>query len=403
MEYAYLVLFLFILFGFSRVFDKTNNALFSFLTIPSIFLFFLGIVEFNNYKDKFVSFNDFDLSGRTYFFGIALVTGYVFSLIIGARLLNKGIRKPEKIYSQKKIRYAIFFMAFCSFAALLINLSNVGFNVLQLFTNAREYEKNFGKNWIINYLYFLHVPCLMLIIYYINSYKVRNYLYLSLAFMLYLSSFFHGIKFTVFDAMFFPLFMLISMHGFKTVYRGYLVLLSLFFILFFALFSYGVRGGGDEFELLAIFNYLMPNYINLFYVIEKSEFIYSYPFDAFLGAVTLEASLPRELPEVNFWVNDKYNMVTGLTFIIGSFYYFGSFVFYLAVQLSLRFLMGASSLINLFLSTYIMFSSLMMFYAYYFGTKYKYIYFFIVFIILHFIMKKRKPEAKNVKHSNTSL
>lgn len=376
-----LFMLMIILFLFIYLLDRTKDKVFSFFSFPAIFILVFSLVNFNSYT-KYIEFNSFQLSHKSYITVTIILFAYLFGFFI-PYIFKFNDFKVKKIdhkegYSLTRINYCIYFSFFISSTALLINLSNIGFNIGALFEGARDYEKSFGQNWLVNYIYFMHVPTMLLIVFkskLFNSMDRLDFFILSLS-LIY--SFFHGIKFTVFDALFFPLFFYIALNGFSKNAKIITILIIGIFTTFFALFSFWVRGGGEDFNFLAIVDYLVPNYINLFYAIESNEILYAYPVDMFFNSLTSFIDLPRVLPGVEFTVNEKYNMVTGFVFIIAGYYYIFSFMFFTSMIYLYIYFRRKSTLIGGFICAYILFSIFMIFYAYYFGAKYKYIYYTIV-------------------------
>lgn len=372
-------------------FDITSDKVLTFFSFPSVFILFYSLCNFEEYY-HYINFNLFDISYKTYVTVTILLVSYVLGFFVpfavGIGKSNDKLKYYNN-YSLKRINIAITLTFGISFLALLINLSNVNFSIGTLFENAREYEKMFGDNWIINYMYFLHVPSMILIIF--KAHLVRKFTKLDivLIILLLMFSFFHGIKFTVFDALFFPLCFYISLNGFSKSAKVYLLSMIFIFVVFFAFFSFLVRGGGSEFNLFAIVNYLVPNYVNLFYAIEQNYLLYAYPLDLYIGGVTNIIELPRVLPSVAFVVNDKYNMLTGFVYIVAGYFYVFSFLFFTSMIYIYVLFNKKKTIIGVFICSYILFSLLMMCYAYYFGTKYKYIYYVLVLYIIDLFCRKR--------------
>ncbi|MBY7995127.1 oligosaccharide repeat unit polymerase [Vibrio fluvialis] len=372
-------------------FDITSDKVLTFFSFPSVFILFYSLCNFEEYY-HYINFNLFDISYKTYVTVTILLVSYVLGFFVpfavGIGKSNDKLKYYNN-YSLKRINIAITLTFGISFLALLINLSNVNFSIGTLFENAREYEKMFGDSWIINYMYFLHVPSMILIIF--KAHLVRKFTKLDIVLivLLLMFSFFHGIKFTVFDALFFPLCFYISLNGFSKSAKVYLLSMIFIFVVFFAFFSFLVRGGGSEFNLFAIVNYLVPNYVNLFYAIEQNYLLYAYPLDLYIGGVTNIIELPRVLPSVAFVVNDKYNMLTGFVYIVAGYFYVFSFLFFTSMIYIYVLFNKKKTIIGVFICSYILFSLLMMCYAYYFGTKYKYIYYVLVLYIIDLFCRKR--------------
>ncbi|EJC6792491.1 oligosaccharide repeat unit polymerase [Vibrio parahaemolyticus] len=384
---------MFVLFIVTYKFDITDDKVLTFFSFPSIFILYYSLCNFYDYQN-YIHYNLFYISYKSYLTVIILLISYVlgffvpYALKVKSRVGNK--ENSYYGYSIKKLNLCILITFIISLLALLANLSNVGFNLSALFEDARDYEKSFGDNWLINYMYFLHVPSMILIVFkttLVNKVRVFDvFLFIMLLFF----SLFHGIKFTVFDALFFPLCYYIALKGFSRTAKFYFLSIILIFVAFFASFSFFVRGGGGDFNLLAILDYLVPNYVNLFYSIEKSELLFAYPFDLYIGGLTSFINLPRELPQVLFLVNDKYNMITGFVYIVAGYFYVFSFLFFTSMIYLYIYFSKKRTLSSVFICGYILFSILMMCYAYYFGTKYKYIYFVLVLYVIDVFCRTRR-------------
>ncbi len=370
-----------VLFLFIYLLDRTKDKVFSFFSFPAIFILVFSLVNFSSYT-RYIDFNSFQLGFKSYITVLIILLAYVFGFFIPYIFrfndCSAPIVKAEEKYNLTKINQCIYFSFFISTAALLTNLSNIGFNIGALFEGARDYEKSFGENWLVNYMYFMHVPTMLLIIFKSKMFRDLNRVDVFIFSFSLIYSIFHGIKFTVFDALFFPLFFYIALNGFSKKAKITTAFIIFTFTTFFALFSFWVRGGGENFNFFAIVDYLVPNYINLFYAIESNEILYAYPVDMFFNSLTSFIDVPRVLPGVEFTVNEKYNMVTGFVFIIAGYYYLFSFLFFTSMIYLYIYFRKNNSLIGGFMCAYILFSIFMIFYAYYFGAKYKYIYYIVV-------------------------
>ncbi|RUO59635.1 oligosaccharide repeat unit polymerase [Pseudidiomarina marina] len=297
-------------------------------------------------------------------------------------------------YSPAKIKLFFYLLSVLAFTAFLLNFSRVGFSVAMMFTAPRKYEVLFGQYWYINYLYFLHVPALIMyaLRIYIGNNKFFDHI---IAIGLVLISAFHGIKYTVFDALFFPLTFYIALVGFEKI-RGVFYFSVLLFLSFFTVFSFFVRGSDSEgLDLaLAFLNYLIPNYYNLFYQLELNTFPMTLSIDIFFGH--LSGIFAEHRLAGGFILNEKYNMITGAATVLASLSIFGFVIFYTlfnTIYISIR----KSSITLLYLKSYILISYLMFFYSYYIGSKYKYIYFFLVFIILDILLRNPSYSVGNEK------
>ncbi|MDS0217737.1 oligosaccharide repeat unit polymerase [Pseudidiomarina andamanensis] len=372
------------------------------------FIFFLGLFPVHflagiGAEKGWLTLDSFTLTWRSWFwltiislsYSLAfLLTRYIVESrgeIVGRNRLDLSL---VNTYSHAKIKLFFYLLSGLAFTAFLLNFNRVGFSVSMMFTAPRKYEVLFGQYWYINYLYFLHVPALIMyaLRFYIGNNKFFDHL---IAIGLVLISAFHGIKYTVFDALFFPLTFYIALVGFKKI-RSLFYFVVFFFLTFFTLFSLFVRGSNSEgLELvLAFLNYLIPNYYNLFYQLESNVFPMTLSTDIFLGY--LGSAYAEHRLSMGFILNDKYNMITGAATVLASLSIFGFVIFYTlfnTIYISIR----KSSITLLYLKSYILISYLMFFYSYYIGSKYKYIYFFLVFIILDILLRNPSYSYGNEK------
>lgn len=377
-------------------FDPTRGKVFSYVSLPSHIILLFSMVYHDQISASVAGAN-FSISRKTYISIFFIELGYILGVISYYILPTKLKIKKQETEANYSVAYppllitsGIYICFTFSLIALFINLNRVGFNVTILFSNARSYESVFGKSWIVNYIYFLHLPTLfLLIIKYIQEKRLSFRFYLIGIFSV-LMSFFHGIKFTIFDAIFFPFFFYLSLNGLSRNAKKFGLLLISLFILIFSLFSYTIRGGRDNFNLFSFIDYITPNYMNLFYLIEKNEFFFAWPFEGFVGILSQLLPLPRELPLVEFHLNDSYNMITGFPFLLGYFSYAGIFVYYLICILIIKKAEILNNFVMHTLSAYVMFSMFMFFYAYYLGTKPKYVFLVLVSILIHSLLTLRK-------------
>ncbi|MBR9789259.1 MAG: oligosaccharide repeat unit polymerase [Vibrionaceae bacterium] len=397
MENLLLIAFCSFCAWFAFIMDGSRGKTYFYLSVPAIAFMCLTTVRFSIYYDQYVDFNQFELTEKTYAVVMWVFVSYSISFILFRSIVkNESVISLDTLrnkYSPRKIQISIYILTLLTLFALLINLSNVGFNLALMATNARQYELSFGKYWIVNYVYFLHVVVLVLIV--IKG-KLFGWSKINLLIMLVmvLESGLHGIKFTVFDALFFTFFSYVALSGgLSSKVKLYLGMMIMTFILFFSAFSFYIRGGGGSYDLFAFTKYLTPNYLNFFYYIEDSLFFLGYPFDGIIGFITLNVDLPRVLPEVDFHLNNKFNMLTGIPYMLSYFTMLGVMFFYFGTMLLTEYCKRNVSLAKVFVIAYVYFCYLMMFYSYYFGTKYKYIYFLLVFIVLDVLVRRNNNNA----------
>lgn len=371
------------------ILDESDNKVAFYVSSPFfLFLSFFPIYFNAGLGDKWLVLDSFGLNASSWTWLIIIMINYFLVFLISP-LFKKSTAKHSPIlflkkYDMRKLDLFFYLFSFLSLIAFIVNFNRVGFSVSELFINPRKYEKTFGMFWYINYLYFLHVPALIILAIKVHMKNVCSVdLFLSL--LVFICTFFHGIKYTVFDAIFFPLLFYICLVGFNKVRIKFLFLCA-FFVVFFSIFSFYVRGGYGDFDPLIIFTYILPNYYNLFYSLELKPFPMVLPHNALLGFLP-ETDLESFLLG-GFILNPKYNMSTGLKELIEVFSIFCILGFYLPALVYLK-KYKRNSILHIFVATYVLFCFLMMFYSYYFGTKFKYIYFLIIFIIIDFFSKRK--------------
>lgn len=368
-------------------FDTSEGKFYFIVSSPtfiflSIFPAYTHTLEFQ----ELLVLENYTMGYKTWFWAVVLVISYPVAFLF-SNVNVKLINYRPYYYAPQKLNTLFYTFSLLSCTALIVNLSNVNFNVNLLFTQPRAYEELFGKYWFVNYIYFLHIPALVLFVCKTRAglfYKKDALIVLFLIF----GSTLHGIKYTVFDLVFFPLIFYVVVGGFKRV-RIYFYVSVIFFILFFAAFSYFVRGNYGEFDLFAIKKYILPNYLNLFYALEKDSIPFSFPYKAVLGFIP---SFPIESNlEGGFLLNEKYNMSTGFKVLIETMSIFGALVFY-SITLTLLKCLNRANIFQAFVMALILFSFLMMFYSYYIGSKFKYIFLIIVFYCIERYCRRKYSE-----------
>lgn len=387
------------------MFDRSEGKVLFFFSCPFVIFLSLFPLHFElglGQSAGWIKLDSFELSSRSWFWLILIVSSYTLSFLICLVLKPSSGDASSfqcRTYSLKKIRYYFYILGSLSILACLINFSRVGFSFGLLFSAPRLYEETFGMYWFINYVYFLHIPSLIL--FSILVYQKRfNKADVFFSFLVFLGAFFHGIKYTVFDAIFFPLIFYIGLVGFSTIKHQFFKAILLF-LTFFALFSGYVRGSNDNVDFLSFLNYLIPNYYNLFYALEINPLPISLPLDSFMSfaSVPLSNYLEAERLIGGFVLNDKYNMMTGSGKLIESLSIFGFIFYYIISNVTVLKIKGRY-IFSVFVKTYFLFAYLMFFYSYYIGTKSKYIYLIIVMLCLDFILRKNfKSESNHIdKH-----
>lgn len=387
---------LFILLYF--ILDKTKKKIFA---IPTSIFIFLYALSFDLYNWDEISiivfqFKNIHLGFKSYLlFFLTLL-----ALAIGIAITNYKDRYNYSIvrYNYDKLKRIYYLMSFISIFSFCINLSRVLSNggLGLLFLSPRIYEETFGASTFINYLYFLNVPALCLSIYLKhNNINIKNIRIINT--ILIAISFFHGIKFTIFDTILYPVcfyYLLRDKVSLKPLIFTFGILIGIF-----VLFSTFIRGGDSKSPLLSVLLYIVPNFYNLSYNVENHT--NTFGLNGLMGIL-----IPDKVPkpplgwlqigerEGGFILNDAYNMFTVMDPLFYSFNYAAP-LFFILIFIFLRYTYNRrqKSLIHLFLSTYLLFCLFFTFYFYAFA-KTKNIYYVFVFIAIHAFCR-----IKKIKHS----
>lgn len=380
------------------ILDKTKKKIFA---IPTSIFVFLYALSFDLYNWDEISiivfqFKNINLGFKSYL----LFCLTLLSFAIAIAITNYKDQQNHSItrYNYKRLKQVYYTMSFISIFAFCINLSRIlsngGLGLLLL--NPRTYEEIFGASTFINYLYFLNVPALCLSIYLKhNNIKIKKITIINT--ILIAISFFHGIKFTIFDTILYPVcfyYLLRDKVSLKPLIVTFSILIGIF-----VLFSTFIRGGDSKSPLLSVLLYILPNFYNLSYNIENHT--NTFGFSGLMGIL-----IPDKVPkpplgwlqigerEGGFILNDAYNMFTVLDPLFYALNYAGP-LFFILIFILLRYAYNRKqkSLIHLFLSTYLLFCLFFTFYFYAFA-KTKNIYYVLVFIAIHTFCK-----IKKVKHT----
>ncbi|MBD3831596.1 MAG: hypothetical protein IE890_14080, partial [Arcobacter sp.] len=132
-----------------------------------------------------------------YYWFVVFLSYAVFYFLLSNKAGNFKIIDGSLV-NIEKIRLIARLVAIVSLFATVRNTLGAG-NPFLIFTDARAWEFAFGRNVVFNYLYFLHLLALVLFGILIGKGKGKIFDKL-LVVLLILSSFFHGIKFTILHA-----------------------------------------------------------------------------------------------------------------------------------------------------------------------------------------------------------
>lgn len=378
----------------SYIFDISKSKLLFLFSVPAFII--LGLFPLHHAMGlggNWVTNSEyFELSWRSWLWLLVIMTSLPITFIITSTIRSQHLKDVKFSIDNQRLLMAYQLLTWISIGAALINLSRVGFSISLLFTNPREYEMIFGQYWQINYLYFLHVPALCLLVI-MHSKGIAATVHFMTGSLLLALSLLHGIKFTLFDAIFFPVLtgLILGVFSGRTLY-----LASALFLVFFTYFSYFVRGSYGGLDPLVFLEYVLPNYYNFFYLIEQNPFPATFPLKMISSYIP--SPVETNTFQMGFILNDKFNVITGFGRLVGYFSFMSVVLFYGLMFVAYNKLRGVF-LSSLFLKTYILFCILMMFYNYYLGSKPKYIFIIIVFILLDIFIKAKY--ANN--HSDSKL
>ena len=376
------------------ILDKTPQKI---LAIPSSIFIFLYALSFDLFHWEEMNlvvfqFKHIHLGFKSYL--LFFLTSLSFAIGISLSNFKDKQNYIKTKYNYKKMKAAYYCMSFISIIAFIINLCRVLTNggLGLLFMNPRGYEEIFGASTSINYLYFLNIPALCLSLYLKhNNIKLKKSGIIN--FVLVVMSFFHGIKFTIFDTILYPVcfyYLIKQKVSIKPLIITFSVLLSIFII-----FSIFVRGGDEKSPFMSVALYILPNFYNLSYNVENHSNIFG------MSGI-MELIIPDKLPkpplgwmqwgekEAGFILNDAYNMFT----ILDTLFYAFNFIaplFFILIFILFKYIYNRKdcTIIHLFVSTYFLFCLFFSFYFYAF-TKTKNVYYIIVFLLIHLFCKIKK-------------
>lgn len=308
--------------GFITIFLNTNPLgrfffFFSFLCFSiAIDGNFLGAWE-----DMFVharAINDFEV----YLFWFAYAAGYLIFCVINHKNIHLSFceinNKLEPI-DLDRLMYSARFLSAISILVAFFNLIKAG-DISVMFVNPREWERSFGSNVFLNYIYFSHLSSLILLSVLVFLKKAKSVDFILIALCLFVSTF-HGIKFTILHAFVFLSFSFYILSN-NRVPRVVLYMSSVFFALILSFFIF-VRGGGVD----GLINYITSASVNSIYVINVSGFVdYGNTGTLFpINSELISKLVSRASGELHtskgvsddtgFLLNDKYNLQSSITLL----------------------------------------------------------------------------------------
>lgn len=371
-------------------FDLSRKKIFAWPLIIFILFYSISFDVIEQEQIRLTVFTNFKLhlSLRSYIY--YFVTCFAFA--IGIHLAC--IQRRQKInhccsYNFHRIVYLYYYFVVLALIGFCINISRVIGNFGILFISPREYEELFGASSLINYLYFLNVPALCLFVFLKHHKQKIKYSGLANTLMV-LISFFHGIKFTIFDTIAYPTifyYFLKDKVSIKSILCAAFILFGLFIM--FAIF---VRGAESGSPVLTFLCYIIPNFYNLEYSIET----YANNWGDFALLITPEliqsptiAIGNIERPPTGFIFNESYNMCTSLLplfqclNLFGPFFYIPIFYYQYYIYKNRKY-----SLSHMFLSVYLEYCLYFAFYFYAY-TKFKNFFYVILFICIDYYCRKK--------------
>lgn len=383
-------------------FDKSKYKVFA--TGSFVLVFFYGIsIDLMENQDIQVFFRYMKphLTGITYSYYFITLVALLICNIMVYLFYNKNVYDiPHRQYDAKRLKFTFYFLSFLTFVGLGFNLLNVvrsGFSPQLLVINPRLYEELFGFNVLVNYLYFLNIPAVLVFIYLIKVQEVKVRFGKILVFFLIIISGFHGIKYTIFDSFLIPgFFYLLVSRDTKIKYMaGVLGLLGGIY----SVFSMYVRGGYFDSQLMNFISYIIPNYLNMFYNIETYPYQFT-PFYNLLLPDKIQALVPSALnmnPGVNstYSINPSYNMYTALDFLYTDFNLLGPLFFILIFSVAIYLYNNKyKNILILYLLVDIIYNFNMSFYTYSY-IKIKYFYYIGVFLVVHLLCKQSSNKTSS--------
>jgi hypothetical protein len=368
-----------------------KNRLLIFLLFYPIFFYFLTFdIRHSDIVNNFLVYHKIESFSNYLFYGISILITLILIVLIDYRILNflKNIKTTEIVYNNSRLKFLFYLMSFISLLGTSINLTHINFSFELLFINPREYELLYGSSTFVNYMCFLS-PLIICIFLYLRQKKIKLPYSNILILLLLVGSLLHGVKFTVFDTVLIPFIFYYYLNKTKVSYK-LPIILFLFLLIFYLLFSTFIRGGDGMSPFDQVLSYVIPNYINLAYSLNLQNFQWD----------GLSILTPDKLPgildqfyiitEDGFVLNEGYNMLTGYINYFRFAWFFGPLLFLLPVVFLRRYLINVASynILNLFYISIIDYCLLFVFFFHAF-VKTKYWYLVFIISLIHFFSKKK--------------
>jgi len=386
----FIVISLFVL-SIVYFFDRHTKKI-HFFTISLMYLPFSIAYEFKDIElfSVFFVFEKPKMEAVFYTLYGVLSLSIIAAMFLSSYVPYKPVVECYRIYFRRKKRIAFLYysLALISVISFLINFQSVGFSPTTLFINPREYEHEFGSNFAVNYLYFLNVPAICLYIFYKKVTGLQLKFGILINCVLIVVSFFHGIKFTIFDTLLIPSFFAYILYYQEKIEWKKILIFFMLLALVFVGFMELVRGGTSSI-VVNLVSYILPNYYNFVYSVEQEIIQFNFVFPLlFPDKIPDPFTEYSHVGPTGFLLNDKYNMYTGLFSLYSAFNIFGILILIPCIYVlnKILILRSGGSLFALFLATIFSFCLFFMFYFWAF-TKTKYWYYLFVFLLVDIFLR----------------
>lgn len=283
--------------------------------------------------DYMYVFDTVENSPLIVFYWFIFVLSYITFFIF---ISNKKISAHQSEVNIPNIRLVAYILAFLSVFATCYNVLGAG-SPAMIISDSRAWELAFGRSVIFNYIYFLHLPALVLLGMIVGKRRANIFDFVLVVTLL-TSSVFHGIKFTILHAFVFFVFSIYLVKG-EVFSKSFYVLVFILTGLIVSFFIFG-RGNG----VYGALNYVVSASVNSMYRINNFSFyeISSLSILNPLSFLPVERIGPRLFSDElqlgsgeGFILNELYNLqhvITRAGFGIGSALIIYSFVFAIAIN-----------------------------------------------------------------------
>lgn len=377
--------------------DNSRRKIISLSSLPLLIFMtmsFFSLKDAPSYMFSYRSFSSYSI--EYYYTYFIFLISFIFAILISRFIIVKLCKKTQKekdienIKFLKKVFYTSSILCLCAFS---FNINNA-IDLLLSGGYIRNYEEEFGSSSIINYFYFLHVISIP-VYYYIRYVKKEHIRFGTLIFILVaLTPFFHGIKFTVFDA-FFPTIVIYYLLNEKLRVKFFLYFFTIALVFLYLFFTYARGTSYDVTWYQAIINYIIPNYYNLGYTIKHFGYsgMFDYGFQLFYPP---KLPIPESINNIitstsGFLLNYRYNMYTAIQAfyrVFGVFSGVGYLFFIILISISYVFAFNYNKFRYYFIFAVLVTCNFLSFY-YWMLFKLKYIWLIVFVMLISFIFRLR--------------